>query len=381
MSKVFVSHSSKDKEIVERISYDLIKNNIPVWLDSYELSIGDSLYDKIFSGLNESNFIVVVISSNYNNSFWTSKEFKTILAKEERDKKKYLIPIRIDSTIVPLEIADRLHQNFQDDFQNSIKQLVRFLKKQEISIKAIPLSSRQLIISFHQFTELEINIIKSPLIDVDLDSNKSYNFLKSQLFFSEYNKIDKILLLAKANILLIENNQEILNQFERDCQYIEDYIDQLLRGILIILNSYKKRDIFIIYNSIYWFSKAIMTDIALLIKRYLKEQQASEFIPNFENRIFSRFSEKFYNENQICKVDVYDKKNPSLFFSPFINEDNNAYKELLSYGGVFQLIFWELFDYESLSKYFIPQNVYANTINERSYPLLINFDDYMVGLH
>lgn len=87
-SKVFISHSSKDKEFVVKLSHDLLKKDIPVWLDSYELSIGDSLYDKIFSSLDESNLMIVVVSENYNKSLWTSKEFKAILSKEDRDRKK-----------------------------------------------------------------------------------------------------------------------------------------------------------------------------------------------------------------------------------------------------------------------------------------------------
>jgi hypothetical protein len=61
---VFLSHSSKDKAFVLRLAADLAIRRIPVWLDSWELSLGDSLYQSIFSGIDQSGFLIPIISKD-----------------------------------------------------------------------------------------------------------------------------------------------------------------------------------------------------------------------------------------------------------------------------------------------------------------------------
>jgi len=52
MPKVFISHSSKDKAFAEHLAADLKNAGLEVWLDKWEIEVGDSIVKKINAGLN-----------------------------------------------------------------------------------------------------------------------------------------------------------------------------------------------------------------------------------------------------------------------------------------------------------------------------------------
>jgi hypothetical protein len=64
MAGVFLSHSSKDKPFVTRLAADLVARGIPVWFDSWELEIGDSLSERIFEGIDESTYLILALSAD-----------------------------------------------------------------------------------------------------------------------------------------------------------------------------------------------------------------------------------------------------------------------------------------------------------------------------
>lgn len=61
---VFISYSTKDKDFVDKLSIELVKKRIHVWLDKWAMKPGDSLIDKIQEGLTDSAYLLVVLSHN-----------------------------------------------------------------------------------------------------------------------------------------------------------------------------------------------------------------------------------------------------------------------------------------------------------------------------
>ena len=62
MSGVFLSHNSEDKSFVRKLATDLRRYGVKVWLDEAELKVGDSLVDKISSGISDMQFLAVILS-------------------------------------------------------------------------------------------------------------------------------------------------------------------------------------------------------------------------------------------------------------------------------------------------------------------------------
>ncbi|HCE1980937.1 toll/interleukin-1 receptor domain-containing protein [Vibrio parahaemolyticus] len=129
MANVFISHSSHDKPFVRKLAAALLSEGFPVWLDSWELQLGDSLIDKIYDGLTESSFVIVVLSENALKSGWVDRELNAALAKEQQIGRTFLIPIKADSCIPPLKIANRIYADFLSEFSRPLTDLVRYLDR------------------------------------------------------------------------------------------------------------------------------------------------------------------------------------------------------------------------------------------------------------
>lgn len=109
---IFLSHSSKDKKIVDKIFNEVQKSNIKAWYDKYEIQPGDSITDKINEGLEDSNLGIICISNNFFNasSGWTSSELNYFIQKRMRLKKANFICLNFD---VPHDKLPPLLQDYK----------------------------------------------------------------------------------------------------------------------------------------------------------------------------------------------------------------------------------------------------------------------------
>ena len=84
---------SEDKEAVAKPLADaLIAKGAKVWLDKYEMTVGDSLRQSIDDGLAHSRYGIVILSETYFKKFWTGKELNGLFAKQE-DGQKVILPV------------------------------------------------------------------------------------------------------------------------------------------------------------------------------------------------------------------------------------------------------------------------------------------------
>jgi RNA-directed DNA polymerase len=93
---VFISHASEDKaEVAKELADRLIAEGITVWYDEYSVRLGDDLLHKIDEGLVNSQFGVVIFSPNFfaAKKTWTPREYSGLVAGEDVDKEKRIIPV------------------------------------------------------------------------------------------------------------------------------------------------------------------------------------------------------------------------------------------------------------------------------------------------
>jgi hypothetical protein len=381
MAKIFISYSSKDKEFVNKLSYDLLSSGLPVWLDSWEIQLGDSLYDKIFDGLDTSSYILIVVSKNYNKSTWTSKEFKAMLSKEDRENRKIIIPVLIDdSSDIPLQIADRVYKNFATDYNDNFIQLSRFFKRNDVSITSIPIYQRLLPISFDNYVHLDTNILIKLLEDRNsLDVTK---FTKKQIWLKDSSLYDSIIACAKKNIEKHKANRPLYTQFKNDLDSIEAVIEFLYTGIITILNEYRTdANIHFVSISLYWLYRQIIERLFSILSRYVDLE--NEFNIIIEKPILNAFANssdfcRFYKIEDCRKLDLFDPGNRSDYFGFLVDKNNYALREFDVIHTPDPLShFWDI---DLIYKFLIPQNVFANFYNGRHNKLMTNFKEYYLGL-
>jgi hypothetical protein len=90
---VFISHASEDKEAVARpLAAHLVSLGLRVWLDEFELTLGDNLRRKIDHGLSRSKYGLVILSPEFLLKEWPNKELDGLVAREE-GRDKVVLPI------------------------------------------------------------------------------------------------------------------------------------------------------------------------------------------------------------------------------------------------------------------------------------------------
>lgn len=80
---IFLSHASEDKEAVALpLTAALVRSGVRVWLDRFEIRLGDSIRAKIDEGLAMSRFGAVVLSEVFFQKLWTNRELDGLFARD-----------------------------------------------------------------------------------------------------------------------------------------------------------------------------------------------------------------------------------------------------------------------------------------------------------
>jgi hypothetical protein len=114
--QVFLSHTTTDKDVVEAIGSFLTVRGLTVWIDSWRMTAGDSLVQKIGEGIEASDRLVVCLTPDSVESNWVKKEVATGLVMELAEDKglgeKFVVPALLIPCKVPIMLREKLYANF-----------------------------------------------------------------------------------------------------------------------------------------------------------------------------------------------------------------------------------------------------------------------------
>ena len=127
MSKVFLSHSSKDKPFVLMLAEDISASGIGVWIDKVEILVGDSLIRKISEGIVESNYVVACLSSHSIESNWVREELEIAATLGINGNRVVVLPVMLEECTVPAFLAHRLYVDFRQPagYDQAFRELLR----------------------------------------------------------------------------------------------------------------------------------------------------------------------------------------------------------------------------------------------------------------
>lgn len=105
---VFLSHSSKDKDIVRPLAERLRADGLRVWFDDWILKPGDSIPAKIEEGLEQSRVLVLCMSAQAFGSDWAQLEAGTFRFRDPLNQERRFIPLRLDAAPIKGSLAQFL---------------------------------------------------------------------------------------------------------------------------------------------------------------------------------------------------------------------------------------------------------------------------------
>lgn len=143
---VFISHASEDKvDVALPLAKQLQAEGLRVWLDSFELTVGDSLRQSIERGLAGSRFGIVIISQNFLKKHWPQAELDGLAAREAAGV-KVILPVwhQIDEVTIRAQspmLAGRFAAKTDKGINHVASELLRAIQRdisQNVGISATP---------------------------------------------------------------------------------------------------------------------------------------------------------------------------------------------------------------------------------------------------
>jgi len=101
--KVFISHSSLDKDIARRVAEQYRSRGVDVWIDEGELGPGDSWVDRLTTAISKTDIFALLLTANSLNSNWVRYELEAALAKLG-EAQSAILPMLFEDVEIPAEL-------------------------------------------------------------------------------------------------------------------------------------------------------------------------------------------------------------------------------------------------------------------------------------
>lgn len=123
MARIFISHRGIDAAPALRLACELRDRGQSVWLDEWEINLGDSIIERIDSGLKGADFLLLCCSGFGVDAPWMSREWMSALARQLNGHHLRIIPVLFDGGEVPSILSDIKCVNLFEDWHGGILQI------------------------------------------------------------------------------------------------------------------------------------------------------------------------------------------------------------------------------------------------------------------
>jgi hypothetical protein len=96
----FISYSNKDHVFANQFYNDLVRSSVECWFAPENLKTGDSFRQLIIHAIRKYDRFLLVLSGESVASEWVEFEVQAALAREVSEKRKVLVPIRLDDAVL-----------------------------------------------------------------------------------------------------------------------------------------------------------------------------------------------------------------------------------------------------------------------------------------
>ena len=131
--RIFISYSSRDEVKARWISVDLKNCGYKVWFDEWNITVGEIIPSKISKGLDECDFVAVLLSKHAVGSKWVENEWHAKYWEEVREGKIKVLPILIEDCRIPALLRTKKYADFRDDYGRGLEDLMAAIKSLSVT--------------------------------------------------------------------------------------------------------------------------------------------------------------------------------------------------------------------------------------------------------
>lgn len=129
MSTIFICHSSADKPFARRLTKELERRGVRVWIDEREIGAGQSLTETIQAGLERSDYVIVVLTAASLRRPWVKKELSSALTLEFEREQTVVLPALLRTASLPLFLRDKKYADFRRDFDAGLQDILGVVRR------------------------------------------------------------------------------------------------------------------------------------------------------------------------------------------------------------------------------------------------------------
>lgn len=126
--QVFISHRGADADLAEKLALALRAAGHEVWLDTWDVAIGDSIVGRMQEGLDATCYVVVCYSAAGVLAPWMSREWMSALARQLDGHAVKLLPVRLSGGEPPAILADIKYADLVKDWDGGLRALLRAIR-------------------------------------------------------------------------------------------------------------------------------------------------------------------------------------------------------------------------------------------------------------
>lgn len=128
---IFISHASQDLHVARALATDLINDGFSVFLDDWSIDLGENIISRISESIEESNFLVMLISDDYLRSTYCSDEWTSFYMKYRKTRKNSMYSILLDEAEPPAILSAIKYARVRnlENYREAYNQLLKAIKK------------------------------------------------------------------------------------------------------------------------------------------------------------------------------------------------------------------------------------------------------------
>lgn len=125
---VFISHRGADVDLAEKLAQEIQQAGFQVWLDEWDIRVGDSIVERMNAGLETAKYVIVCYSEAGVLSSWMSREWFSALARQLNGCDVKVLPVRLSGGTPPAILADIKYADLVKNWSRGVSDLLRAMR-------------------------------------------------------------------------------------------------------------------------------------------------------------------------------------------------------------------------------------------------------------
>jgi hypothetical protein len=197
MARIFMSHSSKDKPFIRKLSKDLRASGHEPWLDEWEIKVGECIVSKISDGISRADYAIIILTPDSVASGWVDREWSALYWSEIETGGIKVLPVLLRKCSIPSLLRSKRYADFTSSYEEGLSQLLYALSPGAAIDHTHRLTTNNKAASFRQLEPQKLTlqfefISIGKILEAEVAANLQVNELK-RLVMKEMSFSDQFL--------------------------------------------------------------------------------------------------------------------------------------------------------------------------------------------